>query len=195
MTSSLRETKRMSTMKDIQRAAIDLIGRHGFASTTVEDIAREAGVGPATVYRHFETKERIFLWDEYDEGFTDHMHALIAAEGLVPALEALRHEIDEHMDGEQKRRHRARLRLVDSEPALLRESVANGIDIANMIATGLATHAKRTAPSTEDFAIGHMIAGLFHALMMGWAKQDDDALKFETMLNEALAALHEEIYE
>jgi AcrR family transcriptional regulator len=37
----------------ILSAACDLIARRGIASTTVEEVAREAGVSRATVYRHF----------------------------------------------------------------------------------------------------------------------------------------------
>ena len=195
MTGNLRETKRIATMKQIQRTAVDLFGKYGFASTTVEDIAREAGVGPATIYRHFETKERIILWDEYDEGFMDAMHALIAAEGLAPALRALCVEVDEGMDEEQTRRHRARMRLVESEPALRKESVANGIDIADMVAAALAVRAKRAEPSSADNAVGYVVAGLFHALMTDWAKRDDPALELQAMLRDALAALHAEVFE
>ncbi|MBI2710517.1 MAG: TetR/AcrR family transcriptional regulator [Actinobacteria bacterium] len=37
----------------ILRATVTAIGRYGIAKTTMEDAAREAGVGRATVYRHF----------------------------------------------------------------------------------------------------------------------------------------------
>lgn len=38
-------------------AARALFGQEGFAAATVEQIAQEAGVGPATIYRHFGSKE------------------------------------------------------------------------------------------------------------------------------------------
>jgi len=41
-------------------AARDVFGRHGFAGGTIEEIARGADVGQATVYRHFGDKEGIF---------------------------------------------------------------------------------------------------------------------------------------
>ena len=46
-------------MRRIQLAALTLFERRGFERITIEDIARAARVGPATVYRHFITKERI----------------------------------------------------------------------------------------------------------------------------------------
>ena len=50
----------------MQQVALDLFEQRGFAAVGVEEIARAAGVGPATVYRHFGSKERIVLWDDYD---------------------------------------------------------------------------------------------------------------------------------
>ncbi len=37
-------------------AAIDLFGRHGFAATSTEAVAEQAGYGQATVFFHFKTK-------------------------------------------------------------------------------------------------------------------------------------------
>ncbi len=46
----------------ILRAACAAFFRHGFHEATVEEIAREAGVGKGTVYLYFPTKEA--LWEE-----------------------------------------------------------------------------------------------------------------------------------
>jgi AcrR family transcriptional regulator len=40
-------------------AARTVFGRYGFAGVTIEQIAQEAEVGPATVYRHFGSKEKL----------------------------------------------------------------------------------------------------------------------------------------
>lgn len=42
-------------------AANRLLGRHGFKKTTLDDLAREAGVGRRTIYLHFESKEEVAL--------------------------------------------------------------------------------------------------------------------------------------
>ncbi|WP_367181617.1 TetR/AcrR family transcriptional regulator [uncultured Serinicoccus sp.] len=44
----------------ILRAAYHLFQASDFDDVTVRDLAREAGVGDATVYRYFETKENLF---------------------------------------------------------------------------------------------------------------------------------------
>ncbi len=194
MTGNLREAKRIATMKQIQGAAVALFRKHGFANTTVEDIAREAGVGPATVYRQFETKERIILWDEYEGDFMEAIHSLIVEEGLVAALHALCVEVDEGMDEEQRGRHRARMQLAQSEPALKKESVANCIDIANLIASALSVRAKRAEPSVDDTVVGYVVAGLFQAIMMDWAKHDEPMPSVKAMMSDALAAVRAEIF-
>ncbi|MBS1847219.1 MAG: TetR/AcrR family transcriptional regulator [Actinobacteria bacterium] len=49
------------TRERILAAAVTCVGRTGFAHTSVDAIADEAGVGRATVYRHFpDGKEQIF---------------------------------------------------------------------------------------------------------------------------------------
>lgn len=42
-------------------SAVDLMTRQGFDATTMKDIARAAGIGDATIYKYFPTKDRIVL--------------------------------------------------------------------------------------------------------------------------------------
>ena len=41
----------------ILRATLELFQVHGIKKTTTNDIARKAGVSPATIYNHFGSKE------------------------------------------------------------------------------------------------------------------------------------------
>ena len=52
--------RRAATSGAILRAAESLFADHGFAATTVEDIAAEAGVAKGALYNHFPTKEAVF---------------------------------------------------------------------------------------------------------------------------------------
>lgn len=50
----------MSTKRDdILEAALRLFARHGFDGTTMPELARAAGVGAGTIYRHFDSKEAL----------------------------------------------------------------------------------------------------------------------------------------
>lgn len=59
-------------------AAIPVFARRGYRSTDVQEIADKAGVGKATVYRQFPTKEKLFI-ATVGHGI-DHMHAVVMAE-------------------------------------------------------------------------------------------------------------------
>ena len=52
--------RRQARAQRILDAATTLILRYGFHKTTIEDIAREAGVGKGTLYLHWSTREALF---------------------------------------------------------------------------------------------------------------------------------------
>ncbi len=56
-TRSLRERKRDETRRRLASAAAKLASDRGIAATTVEQIVERAGVGRATFFRYFESKE------------------------------------------------------------------------------------------------------------------------------------------
>jgi AcrR family transcriptional regulator len=73
--AGLRERKKRATRLAIHEAAMRLFADHGFAGTTVDDIADAAGVSRATVFAYFPTKEEIVFGD-----------AASAVEGLAARL-------------------------------------------------------------------------------------------------------------
>ncbi|MFE6787935.1 TetR/AcrR family transcriptional regulator [Streptomyces sp. NPDC057680] len=54
-----REQNKQKTRTAIEEAAARLFDEHGFAHTTVRDIAQAAGVGERTFFRYFPTKESL----------------------------------------------------------------------------------------------------------------------------------------
>ena len=52
-TTSLRERNRARTRLEIETAALELMERQGYQATTVDEIARRAGVSAATFFRYF----------------------------------------------------------------------------------------------------------------------------------------------
>ncbi|MGB3209151.1 MAG: TetR/AcrR family transcriptional regulator [Desulforhopalus sp.] len=56
---SIRERKKQKTKKAILETAISLFSEHGYENTSIEQIAKTAGVGKGTVYGYFQTKKEI----------------------------------------------------------------------------------------------------------------------------------------
>jgi len=70
--SGLRETKKRATRQAIIAAAVRLFAEKGFEKTSIDQIARAAGIGKGTIYGYFRAKEEIFLAfceDEIDYAF------------------------------------------------------------------------------------------------------------------------------
>lgn len=71
----LRQRKKAATRIAIRRAAIRLFERHGFADTTVEQIAEAADISPRTFYRYFPTKEAVLICDQAEPVIAMFQHA------------------------------------------------------------------------------------------------------------------------
>ena len=73
-------TENLERRNRILQAARDIFAREGFRDAEVKTIAKQAGVGKATIYKHFESKDDILL-KIVEENF----HALrnIAIQNLV----------------------------------------------------------------------------------------------------------------
>lgn len=71
----VREQKKQQTRKAIVDAAIKLFTDKGFEQTSMDELAREAGVGKGTIYGYFKAKEEIFL--AYCEAEIDYAFAAL----------------------------------------------------------------------------------------------------------------------
>lgn len=67
--SSTREKNKITKRKCILDAAVRLFSQKGYEHTSIEELAREAGIGKGTVYSYFQTKKdivRAFCEDELE---------------------------------------------------------------------------------------------------------------------------------
>lgn len=87
--SSLREEKKRRTKKAIIEAAVRLFDKKGFEKTSIEELAREAGIGKGTIYTYFQTKAEIFY--AFCEEQLEFIHGELAskADPEAPVIEQL----------------------------------------------------------------------------------------------------------
>ncbi|WP_160878343.1 TetR family transcriptional regulator [Nocardioides flavescens] len=120
---SLRDRRRAQTEREVGEVALALFEAHGIDATTVDEIARQAGISPRTFFRYFPTKERAALVPHRD--LEDRVAAMVDAlspdRPVLPQLEEIWVEVLTAFDdgrseaGEQVLRVR---RLMRTEPSL-----------------------------------------------------------------------------
>jgi len=59
--TTVREEKKRQTRKAILEAAVHLFGSKGYDKTSIDQLARKAGVGKGTIYSYFRSKSEILL--------------------------------------------------------------------------------------------------------------------------------------
>ncbi|QCW51730.1 TetR family transcriptional regulator [Nocardioides dongxiaopingii] len=120
---ALRERRRRQTEREIGDAALDLFEVGGVDGTTVDDIARAAGISPRTFFRYFPSKERAALVPhvELDERVEAMLADLRADRPLLDQLEEVWREVLLALDDGRSEAGRLLLRvrrLMRAEPAL-----------------------------------------------------------------------------
>ena len=102
----------------LARAAFDLFNEHGYEQTTIDDIAERAGLGRATFFRHYRSKEDV-IFPDHDlllERVRDRLRSTGHDTALAAACDAVRLVLLHYLDeGELARR---RYVLTSTVPAL-----------------------------------------------------------------------------
>ena len=74
--------KRNTKLPSVMRAAIHLFVRQGIDGTTIQDIAREAGVSEGALYRHFKSKDELawHLFTTHLAEFTAQLFSMVLSQ-------------------------------------------------------------------------------------------------------------------
>jgi AcrR family transcriptional regulator len=171
--ASARDRKRLSTMRRVQAAALDLFEARGFGDVTIEQIASVCEVSAPTVYRHFGTKEQLVLWDEYDPLLFSAVSERRRGQTQLDALiEALLGAIDEVYAADAERILR-RARLIEREPTL---RAANASALSNL-RDGLAKALARSGACRDDFeaeVVAGAVAAVLEVAVRRWQRAGGD---------------------
>lgn len=83
---------------EIFKSSVALIFKQGFAATSMQEIARAAGVGKSTLYDYFSTKDHVLLFVFEEElGILQEQAESIAAQA-IPAQEKLTKILENHLE-------------------------------------------------------------------------------------------------
>tara|TARA_R100000789_G_scaffold83820_1_gene79432 strand:+ start:228 stop:815 length:588 start_codon:yes stop_codon:yes gene_type:complete len=95
MTLSLRERRRQTTARDIQKATLELALQHGLENVTTEEIAAAAGISTRTFFNYYTNKEAAAIGAPPDFREED-MEAL--RKGTSSLAADIKRFLDRHME-------------------------------------------------------------------------------------------------
>jgi AcrR family transcriptional regulator len=159
---TLREQKKIRTRQAIRRAAMHLIETNGYANTTVEQIAEDAGVSASTFFRYFSSKQAVLMTSEIDRVVVSTM----ASQPVdIPTLQAFRRALEATWDAlsEDQWEFEVRCRqLVLAIPELRElQHVEHGRSAATMIEL----ECRRLGRDPDDFEVRVFFGALVGALL------------------------------
>lgn len=154
----MRRGRRKSTSPhELEKVAFDLFDERGFDATTVDDIARGAGIGRRTFFRYFESKNDV-VWGS----FTDQLESMRAQFKLCPPeqplMEAVRAVVVNfnRVDPAEVPWHRRRMELILRVPALQAHSTLRYAEwrtvVAEFVADRLGVEVSGLVPQALAYA-------------------------------------------
>ena len=154
------------TRQHIQTVAVDLFERQGYERTTVEEIARAAGLSHMTFFRHFPSKERVVLDDPFDPAIAAAVAAAPRDLAPVPRICAGFRLALSQIELPPQREVRTRIRIAAGVPSLTAGMWANTATTQEVIAGVLVSD--ETPPVDAAVAAGAVLGALTVALL-AWA--------------------------
>ena len=108
-----------TSRRELELIALRLFTDQGFDSTTIEQIAAEAGVSKRTFFRYFSSKASV-LWSEFDHEVDVIRTALAEVPAGVPMMDAIRRAVvaANHYGRQDVPELRMRMNLIGNVPAL-----------------------------------------------------------------------------
>ena len=181
-----------TTHADLSHVALRMFMERGFDATTVDDIAREAGIGRRTFFRYFPSKNDV-PWGDFDVLLARMRSHLASLPDDLPLMEQLRRSILEfnRFPESEWEYHRRRMDLLLHVPTLLAHSTLRYASWRQVVAE----HVARRLGLPEDDLIPQTMAwtclGVCLAAYEQWLVDADAQLL--DLLDEAFRLIDERI--
>lgn len=175
--ASLRERNRTRTRRDIETAALELFERQGYDSTSVDEIAEQAGISRATFFRYYPSKEEVLFTNESDA--VEEMVAHVAGrDDRGRSLAALAEPIarfgsglldDDSSEGQRLTRLVMTTRELESRSMRMRRRWERAL------ARQLSAEREQSAPERSDVLLANLAVGCLAAALWEWQAATDAA--------------------
>lgn len=167
--TDVRQRRHEETRRALVDAAIALFAERGFASVTMDEIARAAGVSRSTAYRRFATKEDVVLDvpRRWLRAFDAAVASLPPETDLREATRVASFAVADHIDTERST-VLAAFRVLDDAPALRSSTVASRAWLDRFAELVHRFAGDEVDPVTARIAAGAYM-GALDAMMEAWA--------------------------
>jgi mycofactocin system transcriptional regulator len=173
---------------EIEQAAFRLFRQHGFARTTLDDIAREVGVGRRTLFRYYASKNDI-PWGQFDRTLDGFRAILDRMPDDVPVHEAVHRGVLLFNDfpADARPSHRERMRLIFTTPELQAHSVLRYAEWRHVIAVYVAGRTGARPDGLLPRTVGRVSLSVALAAYDVWL--DDESTVLANLLDASMSAL------
>ncbi|MBY8863579.1 TetR/AcrR family transcriptional regulator [Nocardia sp. CA2R105] len=169
--STLRERNRIRARNDVIETALALFEQQGYDATTVDQIARAAGLSSATVFRHFPSKEDI-LFSEEDDSARAMAECVAARQDPSVDVAALAEPVVKYAAELQDERTHRLTRLVMTTRSLEARSLRMRLRWEREIARTLAAEEGDAAPTLRHTLIASIAISCLSAAVRYWDRSD-----------------------
>jgi AcrR family transcriptional regulator len=156
----------------LERAALDLFARQGFAATTVPQIAQEAGLTTRTFFRHFADKREVLFGGDEIPGIVTRLLADAPAslDPMTLIVEGLKTFAGTHFEGRQAAL-RERRAIVRSDEGLRERELAKLDAVREAVRDGLVSRGTETMTAA---LLAETSVTLLHVTIDEWLDSDGD---------------------
>lgn len=181
-----------TTHAKISHAALTLFMERGFDQTTIDDIAREAGIGRRTLFRYFPSKNDL-PWGDFDTLLDRMREDLAGMPDDIPMMEQLRVAVGEfnRVPEEEWPYHRRRMDLLLHVPTLLAHSMLRYASWRQVVAEHVARRLELPEHDLIPQTMAWTCLGVCLAAYEQWLDDGDTLLP--DLLDEAFRLIDERI--
>ncbi|MEV1025286.1 mycofactocin system transcriptional regulator [Streptomyces sp. NPDC050264] len=168
---------RVASRDSLERVGFELFARKGFAATTVDDIAAEAGIARRTFFRYFASKNDL-VWGDFEGQLEELRRLLAAVPSSTSVLDGLRTAIIafNSFDPDVVPWHRRRMELILRVPALQADSAVRFNAWREIITEFAAARAGVPVSALEPRLLGSLALATSVVSYEMWLEDDETDL-------------------